>query len=205
MSQPANVIPFSDGSAHSLPQTSEPKPGEPLTAEQEHILSDVPEFLGDEPAAPAGSAGLEAGEDDAVSALMAQVAFEPQDVQDTISEFFDWLAERFQSDHWKLSDRQARMLGKPSAQLANALWGKLTLLLPDIIGRWCESTPGATAFLFAFGIVVVPKVKKQVSISRERAREKAHKVRRMPTPGNPAGKPIPPMGAPAAQSIPTMH
>ena len=124
------------------------------------------------------------------------MAFEPQDVQDTICEFFEWMAERFDSDHWKLSERQARMLGKPSAILADAMWRKLTALLPDIIGQWCESTPGATAFLFAFGIVVVPKVKKQFTISRERARRSAQTVRRMPSPVTPAGSPIQPMGAP---------
>jgi hypothetical protein len=196
------VIPFSAGSAPSSTPTFEPGPGDPLTPEQEHILADVPQFIGDAPATAApGDQGEPGGggEDDAIAALMAQVAFEPQDVQDTICEFFEWLAERFQSHHWKLSDRQARMLGKPSAILANAMWSKLSALLPDIIGQWCESTPGATAFLFAFGIVVVPKVKKQFSLSRERARERAQTVRPMTRPAVPVASPG------AAQAVPTMQ
>lgn len=161
----------------------------------------MPHFIGDAPAtaAPGDQGEPGGGEDDAVAALMAQVAFEPQDVQDTICEFFEWLAERFDSDHWKLSDRQARMLGKPSAILANAMWTKLTALLPDIIGQWCESTPGATAFLFAFGIVVVPKVKKQFTLSRQRARERAQTVRPMPRPPVPVQSPGMPQGVPAMQ------
>ena len=154
--QPQNVIPFSAGSAPSLTPICDPRPGDPLTNEQEHILADVPQFIGDAPQAESGAQGGadEPGESgDAVASLMAQIAFEPQDVQDTICEFFEWMAERFDSDHWKLSERQARMLGKPTAILADAMWRKLTALLPDIIGQWCESTPGATAFLFAFGIV----------------------------------------------------
>jgi hypothetical protein len=101
---------------------------------------------------------------------MAQVAFEPQDVQDVLCEFFDWCAERFQSEHWSLTERQARMLGRPTAQLLNSLWVKLQGVLPDILARWCETTPGATAFILAAGIVVVPKVTTQIGISRERAK-----------------------------------
>jgi hypothetical protein len=123
---------------------------------------------------------------DAVAALMAQIAFEPQDVQDTVCEFFDWLSERFQSNHWKLTDRQARMLGRPTAQMLNSIWIKLQTFLPNILARWCEETPGATAFILACGIVVAPKVAKQVQISRER--RKAKPVIQSPRPQQPAPK-----------------
>lgn len=130
-----------------------------------------------------GEDGSEAGE--AVSELMAMVAFEPQDVQDTLTEFFDWMAERFESDHWKLTERQQRMMGRPTAMMLNSLWGKLQRLLPDILARWCEQTPGATAFILACGIVVVPKVGKQIGISRERRQSKprvAEMPKRTPSP-----------------------
>ena len=55
--QPQNVIPFSAGSAPSLTPICDPRPGDPLTNEQEHILADVPQFIGDAPAASRGAQG----------------------------------------------------------------------------------------------------------------------------------------------------
>jgi hypothetical protein len=149
---------------------------DPLPAESERLLTHVPDKIGgeaDDPGGPADCPGNNLPVDDPIVALMAQVAFETQDVQDVIAEFFDWMAERFESDHWKLTDRQARMLGKPATQLMNSMWLRLQNYLPEILSRWCEETPGATAFILACGIVIAPKVSQQVKISRERAKETA--------------------------------
>jgi hypothetical protein len=172
---------------------------EPLSAEAERLLAAVPETIGDGPAeAIDPNAGAQQGTEsgDAIAALMQQIAFEPQDVQDQLSEFFEWLAERFKSDHWKLTERQARMLGKPAAQLLNSVWTKLQAILPDILARWCDSTPGATAFLLASGIVVVPKIGKQIAISRARAG--ANAAAKMVQPGTSHG-PAQPAPQPSAQ------
>jgi hypothetical protein len=155
--------------------TSSISNSEKLSDESERLLSHVPEKIGgeaDDPGGPADTPGNSQLVDDPIVALMAQVAFETQDVQDVIAEFFDWMAERFESDHWKLSERQARMLGKPAAQLMNSMWARLQNYLPEILSRWCEETPGATAFILACGIVVAPKVSQQVKLSRERAKAK---------------------------------
>jgi hypothetical protein len=112
--------------------------------------------------APAGQI-----EKDDFSALLEMVAFEEQDVRDLLEEAFEWMADKFGSDHWKLSERQSRMLGRPTVMLMNSIWLKLRERLPDVLTRWCESTPGAAAFITACGIVVVPKVMKQVSLSRQ--------------------------------------
>jgi hypothetical protein len=146
------------------PASSNGSSADPLSEESARLLASVPDSIGstepgDDPELPG---------DDAVASLMAMVAFEPQDVQDTLCEFFDWTAERFKSDHWRLTDRQARMLGKPSALLLNSLWARLCVIMPDIIGRWASETPGASAFLLAVGIVVIPKVTKQIQVSRQR-------------------------------------
>lgn len=148
---------------------------EPLPPESERILASVPKTIGDDPGADAPGP-VEVPDADPIAALMAQVAFEPQDVQDVIEEFFDFLAERFQSEHWKLTERQSRMLGRPAAQLANSIWRKMQSYIPDILSKWCEDTPGATAFILACGIVIVPKVSTQLALSRERAKEKAQRV-----------------------------
>jgi len=145
---------------------------EPLTPEAERLLAQVPDTISDNSEAALPEAEEPQPEGDAIAALMAQVAFEPQDVQDVLCEFFDYLAERFQSEHWQLTDRQARMLGRPAAQLANAMWVKMQNYLPDVLGRWCEETPGATAFILAAGLVIGPKVSMQIKISRERKRNR---------------------------------
>jgi hypothetical protein len=147
--------------------------------------------------------GADQGEDQALADLMAQVSFETQDVQDQLEEFFDWLATRFESDHWELTERQARMLGKPTAQLLNSLWAKLQMVLPEILGRWIDSTPGAAALLLAGGIVIGPKIAKQVSIGRERRKTSARRMMvREGTSHGPgeqpsvASRPVPRPGAP---------
>jgi hypothetical protein len=150
-------------------------PEDPLPPESERILAGVPETIGDDQG-DAAPGPVEVPDADPIAALMAQVAFEPQDVQDVIEEFFDWMAERFQSDHWKLTERQSRMLGRPAAQLANSLWQKMQSYVPDILSKWCEETPGAMAFIVACGIVVVPKVSTQLALSRERAKAQAPNV-----------------------------
>jgi len=105
----------------------------------------VPDSIGGEADDPGGPAELPG--DDAIAGLMAMVAFEPQDVQDTLCEFFDWTAERFKSDHWRLTERQARMLGKPTSLLLNSLWARLCLILPDIIAAsGAAAAPSTTVF-----------------------------------------------------------
>lgn len=194
-------------SSSSTLNSDEPRPGEPLNEEAENILRGVPDFITDDGdgAKVESDSGGEEIEEDPIAALMVQITFEPQDVQDTLCEFFDWLAERFQSDHWRLTERQARMLGKPTTQLMVAMWSKLLTRLPDILAEWCASTPGAAAFLLAAGIVVVPKVKKQFTISRRRAEEQRNRVQahrtppvQVPVPARPTNG-RPPVGVPMQQ------
>jgi hypothetical protein len=167
--------------ANSLPRSGTNS----LPPESERLLSAVPQTIGEAQGEPGAPVDVQA--DDPIAALMAQVAFEPQDVQDVLGELFDWMAERFESDHWKLTERQARMIGRPTAQLLNSMWSRLQNYLPDILSKWCEETPGATAFIMACGIVIVPKVSQQVKISRERAAKEKPLVRDVPpTPRPPA-------------------
>lgn len=129
---------------------------------------------------------------------MASVAFEEQDVQDTLSELFDWIAEFFESDHWKLSERQARMIGRPLAQVLNAVWADLCRVLPGPIARWIENTPGAAKLLIACGLVLVPKAKTQWSISRERRSLARQPQRVQPAP---APRPRVPQPVPSVQPV----
>ena len=156
---------------------SEPKPGEPLSPEAERILSGVPNSIGDESGEQEvdGSAGASENAD-ALAGLMPEIDFDPREVQDVLEEAFDWMADRFDSAHWKLTERQSRMLGKPTAQLLSSLYMKLSNYLPIILADWCDSTPGLMAFILASGVVVGPKIAQQYAVSRERRRMGPKKV-----------------------------
>ena len=179
---------------------------ETLTAEQIAQLDALSSPIGDVPGDPA-AAGVGDPAAAGMLAVLDNVAFTTEDVTDALTEFFAFLGERFGSDHWQLSERQGRMLGGPSAQLANAMWAKLREKLPDILTNWCETTPGATAFLMAFGIVVVPKVMKQVKLSRSAdVREKdvqreTQQPEAAPAPRKSPQRATAPGGIPAAAGI----
>jgi hypothetical protein len=96
--------------------------------------------------------------------------FDPEAVGEVLEEGFAWIAEKFGSEHWKLSDRQARMLKGPTSQLLGSLYAHIERMLPAFLERWADSTPGLMDFVFVFGIVVGPKVAKQLALSRERRR-----------------------------------
>lgn len=167
-----NLLP---GASHPEPSQSPEKStggktGSNLSPEAEARLDSIPDVIGGAAASPEAVRISESSDSADIAALLDAVAFEEEDVRETVEEFFDFLAERFRSEHWRLTERQSRMLGRPAAQLANAIWAKLKLRIPDILARWCDSTPGATAFLMAAGIVVVPKVMTQVRLSRGKGR-----------------------------------
>lgn len=153
--------------------SNEPKPGEPLSPEREQVLRDGFEQIGVEEPGPQPveqPAGTSDGA--AVAGMLPEIAFDPQDVQDVLREGFHWIAERFDSAHWELTESQARMLGKPTAQLLSTLYSRL----PAFLTSWCDSTPGLGALCVTGAIVIGPKVAQQVAISRER--------RKSPTPIN---------------------
>ena len=158
-------------SGNALAESEQPCLTIELPPEVAAELASIPRTVADEAPGPV------AGEDEAldpesVRALMEQVSFEYEDVRDMLGELFDYLSEKMDSEHWKLTERQARILGKPAHTLVNALWQKLLIMLPDILGKWCETTPGAAAFIAACGIVIGPKIWKQKRLKAERPAKK---------------------------------
>ncbi len=149
---------------------------DPLPPEAEARLDQIPDHIGDSD--PAASPRLTITEADPaaddisdVTALIEMVgAFEEQDVREELEELFAFLADRFESEHWLLTERQSRMLSRPATQMANSIWAKLRGRLPEFLAKWCESTPGAAGFLFACGVIVVPKVMTQRRLSKKAAR-----------------------------------
>lgn len=170
--EPLKFPSSADSKDFSMPSAASSASTEgPLSEEAARLLASVPESIGGgaEPGAEEPQEGA-AGEVDPIAALMAQVVFKPQEVQDQLSEFFDWLAERTASAHWKLTDRQGRMLAGPLTSVLYAMWQKLQVVLPDVLGRWCEETPGAMALLMASGLVIGPKCAKQFALSKAKRR-----------------------------------
>lgn len=185
-----------DGSALSPNSSiSEPEPGEPLSDESEKLLAGETEDAApenDSDAAPA-----------APVILMPPILFSAEKTEAVLVEIFDWLADRFDSEHWKLTENQAAMLGEPTAQLLGGVWTKLAERLPDIL----VNTPGAAAFLLAVTVVVVPKTAQQIAISRARKQGRAPQKQQQPRPVavpnrrpaprtefNPADAPVPDAG-----------
>lgn len=167
---PFDLGPTFDGRASARPSgnsstSGEPKPGQPLSAEQERTLREGFDEIGVEDHAPDPAAAAPRSSDGAaVADMLPEITFDPSDVQDVLREGFHWVADRFDSAHWELTESQARMLGKPTAQLLSTLYSRL----PDFLTRWCDSTPGLAGLCVTGAIVIGPKVAQQVAISRER-------------------------------------
>jgi hypothetical protein len=186
---------FKPKAAEAPTQSAAPSSGsspDSLTPEAQRLLASVPDSIGADPADPGDAAELP--DEDAIAGLMAMVAFEPQDVQDMLCELFDWWSELswINSPHWKLTDRKARIIGRPTAMLLNSCWSQLQTIIPGLLGRWMESTPGASAALLAWGIVVGPMAAKQIAISRERKKRRpviAQPIRPEPSVPSPSKPP----------------
>ena len=155
-------------SAASDPSSNltEPRPGEDLPPESEALLGEIVD--GDEPEEIDPAASSEAS---VLSGMMPDIAFDEEDVRAVLEESFAWLADKFDSGHWNLTERQSRMLGKPTAELLSGLYMRLREFLPDILLAWCDATPGLMGVLIAGSIVVVPKVKTQVALSMQKKRQ----------------------------------
>ena len=178
---------------------SEPRPGAPLSDEAERLLRSVPESISEAEPEPEARPGIVFAETDegAIADLLPDISFDPAEVAGVLEESFDWLAEKFDSAHWKLTERQSRMLAKPTAELLGSLYMKIGAFLPAILLGWCEATPGLMGFLLTSGIVVGPKVAVQFQLSRSRARAARNKVgpQRVPAPIRPT-----PAAAPHSQA-----
>jgi hypothetical protein len=164
-----------------------------LSSEAHRILDSVPETIGPELGAEPvpGAIGL---------SIVTETSFEVADVREGIASIFGWMGDHV-GEHCRLSDRQLTFVSGPTAQVLNASLGGLKEWMPGFLQRWCESTPGATAFLLAWGIVLTPMGVKQLAVMRERARARAEAGRRVPGPA-PVEAPKP---APRQPGVPKIN
>jgi len=143
-------------------------PGAPLSPEAERILAAMPGVIADE---HAGEVLVPSGEPSSAGDLadmLPDIDFDPLEVGAVLEEMFDWIAERRNSACWKLTERQSRMLAKPTAQLCATLYAKLAQFLPGWLANLCDQTPGLMGVIVAGSIVVAPKVVFDFRTSRAR-------------------------------------
>jgi hypothetical protein len=171
--------------------TSEPRPGEPLSPDSERIVADI--GAGDEPADDSPEPSLHAPE--GPGDAFTKIAFDEGYVADVLEEAYAWAAEKFDSDHWNLTERQSRMLSGPTTELLGSMWMHLQRILPEILARWASSTPGLMDFALMFGLITGPKAAKQFALSRARRRGPQRPRR----PGAPV--PVPPRSGGAVGPI----
>ena len=148
--------------------SSIPFPAEHLSPESERLLAAVPDVIGDD--GPEGQAlpplaPGEQGEVDELMQLVGDIDFQQEDIQYLAEQLFEMIAEMRQMEHWKLTDRQSKILARPLYRMVNAIWAKLVEKLPDYV----TSIPGLAGTCLALGIVAPPKILKDRSISIERA------------------------------------
>jgi hypothetical protein len=168
---------------------SEPKPGQPLTQEQEQILDEAFDEIGVAKPAPGQQEPAISGEGAVAAAMLPDITFDPEQVEDVLGEAFHWIAEKFDSAHWELTEKQSRMLGRPTAQLLTTLCSRL----PEFLLRWCDATPGLAGMAITGVIVVGPKVAQQVAISRERRKAMKPKAQPQAVPRKAQAGPVGPI------------
>lgn len=144
-----------------------------MSAEAERILAGVSPRIGDsaDTDIPGDAGSVEDADAAELAGLMDMVQFTPEDTAAAVATLCESMDRWFDSDVWALSQAQQKLIGRPYAQLANALWGRLKLRLPGFLTAACESTPGLMGALMATGMVFGPKAYQQWNVSRERARE----------------------------------
>ena len=107
---------------------------------------------------------------DMLTQMIQEFVIEQDDVQAGLTWLFEFFARLGKSQHWELEDREAERLAKPYTKLLNVAWSEIARMLPGALSGWLERTPGLMGAIVASGFIVVPRVKLQMAISRERAR-----------------------------------
>lgn len=179
-----------ESSVSASSSVSEPAPGEPLPAESERVLEELSSETGGEgDEAEFVSAGASGG----VASFIPSINFKPELVKKYLNALFTRLADGFDSAHWLLTEDEADLLAGPTAELLGGAWSKLSQYLPEML----VSFPGATAFIFAAGVVIGPKIAQQMAISKVKKRGLPVKPRSEEGP-----QPVPPRPKPEPTSAP---
>lgn len=150
------------------------KTSETITADAERKLTDVPDVIG-EPVEASGSAEettdetLSALELSRVDALCELGYFDKTFAAEALDDIFGGLADRFESEHWKLKPERRDKIARPLCAVMNETMDAVMSALPGAAGDAARSHPEFAMLAVALGSAVLPRALKQVRISRARA------------------------------------
>ena len=140
-----------------------------LPLEIEAKLAAVPDVIGEQPP-PDLSVAPEA--DLTNQARIAELAalgyVDAAFMAELLDDNFAALADRFGSDHWKLSTKQRDRLALPVAAILNGMFQYLFDWLPDFVGDTASEHPEYPAAATTGAAILIPRVVKQYRISKQR-------------------------------------
>lgn len=169
LDQEFNNLPRASDPSGGNSSTSEPEPGEPLSAEAERILEDVPSSVGASDAPRGYDGGMpEPGRPTVSVGPLPSHVFNVEIVRSMFEKTYKGLAAYFDSGHWELSPLESELLAQPGKLLLDSCWVHIQRMLPLWFQGWADSTPGLIEFLIAMGIINYSRVVEQVAISVER-------------------------------------
>lgn len=169
--QPVTGSPKPDVPASAKPfPTSEPAP---LPADTERQLAAVPDVIGEERSSELvaiDDAGADLSNQARIGELVELGYVDAEQAGDIAGDIFDYLAVRFDSDHWKLKPNNRERIGRPFAASVNGAIQAVLDYLPDSASVIAAAHPEWAAFGLAIGGAIVPRALKQLKVSRERKR-----------------------------------
>jgi hypothetical protein len=162
----ANMFQSKSKPAPESPKPSSGSSAEPLSAEAERLLNSVPDHIGSdgEVSGPSGQAGQ-------IAAMIDGLVFKPEHVEVALRGIFKGLGWFFDSDHWELTPEDGGWITEPATQILNYIWLDNRDDISNAFVQWVMSTPGALGLLIGGGVVLGPRISKQMSLSRERRKQ----------------------------------
>lgn len=158
-----------DGYGASLISSSEPGPGEPLSAEAERILAGVPDVIGEaEPEAGAAADGV------TVTVEAPPVVLSSATVKLLLLAACKQVAKWRKFDRYAIGESEAGLLAGPYTELLNAVIDKLA---PAFVRQFAVSLPGLGEAVALSAVIFGPVVMADL------ARQDESKAARMVEPG----------------------
>lgn len=149
-----------------------------LPAATEAALAQVPDTIGAESVPAIGSDPVQDAELTNQQRIDELIALGYVDVETTgelASDLFDYFAGKFDSEHWKLNERNRDRIGRPGAACINSCIQRVMDALPDAVGNSAMEHPEWAALVLAVGTVTAPRAIKQLKLSKTKVTKKENK------------------------------
>jgi hypothetical protein len=131
---------------------------------------------------------------DHIAAMLNDLAFKPEHVEMLLRGLFKGLGWFFDSEHWELQPEDSGWITEPATQMLNYIWLDNRDDISNAFIAWVMKTPGALGLLIGGGVVLGPRVARQMKLAHERRNKPLVADPRPPTPIRPASAPAKPAG-----------